>query len=325
MAKGKKLISVIIPVYNEEKNILLIYNEIKKVWENLAENYNYELIFVNDCSQDKSGEEIEKIAEGDKQVKHLEFSRNFGKEIATSAGLHHALGEAAIMIDADLQHPSEFIPEFVEKWENGAPVVVGIREKNKGEELFKRIGSALFYRIMNLIGETQIIPNATDFRLLDRKVIEEFKKFTERNRITRALVDWLGFEIARVYFRANERKSGKAGYGYLKLIKLAFSSFVSHSLFPLKLAGYLGIFITVFSTFLGLFVIIEQIILKDPLGVRFSGTAMLAVMILFLVGVMLSSLGLIALYIAHIHDEVINRPMYVIKNQKSKIKNQNYD
>ena len=316
---------MIIPVYNEEKNILLIYNEIKKVWENLAENYNYELIFVNDCSQDKSGEEIEKIAEGDKQVKHLEFSRNFGKEIATSAGLHHALGEAAIMIDADLQHPSEFIPEFVEKWENGAPVVVGIREKNKGEELFKRIGSALFYRIMNLIGETQIIPNATDFRLLDRKVIEEFKKFTERNRITRALVDWLGFEIARVYFRANERKSGKAGYNYLKLIKLAFSSFVSHSLFPLKLAGYLGIFITVFSTFLGLFVIIEQIILKDPLGVRFSGTAMLAVMILFLVGVMLSSLGLIALYIAHIHDEVINRPMYVIKNQKSKIKNQNYD
>ncbi|OGZ31570.1 MAG: hypothetical protein A3H02_02580 [Candidatus Niyogibacteria bacterium RIFCSPLOWO2_12_FULL_41_13] len=325
MAKGKKLISVIIPVYNEEKNILLIYNEIKKVWENLAENYDYELIFVNDCSQDKSGEEIEKIAEGDKQVKHLEFSRNFGKEIATSAGLHHALGEAAIMIDADLQHPSEFIPEFVEKWENGAPVVVGIREKNKGEELFKRIGSALFYRIMNLIGETQIIPNATDFRLLDRKVIEEFKKFTERNRITRALVDWLGFEIARVYFRANERKSGKAGYNYLKLIKLALSSFVSHSLFPLKLAGYLGIFITVFSTFLGLFVIIEQIILKDPLGVRFSGTAMLAVMILFLVGVMLSSLGLIALYIAHIHDEVINRPMYVIKNQKSKIKNQNYD
>jgi len=316
---------VIIPVYNEEKNILLIYNEIKKVWENLAENYDYELIFVNDCSQDKSGEEIEKIAEGDKQVKHLEFSRNFGKEIATSAGLHHALGEAAIMIDADLQHPSEFIPEFVEKWENGAPVVVGIREKNKGEELFKRIGSALFYRIMNLIGETQIIPNATDFRLLDRKVIEEFKKFTERNRITRALVDWLGFEIARVYFRANERKSGKAGYNYLKLIKLALSSFVSHSLFPLKLAGYLGIFITVFSTFLGLFVIIEQIILKDPLGVRFSGTAMLAVMILFLVGVMLSSLGLIALYIAHIHDEVINRPMYVIKNQKSKIKNQNYD
>ena len=316
---------MIIPVYNEEKNILLIYNEIKKVWENLAENYNYELIFVNDCSQDKSGEEIEKIAEGDKQVKHLEFSRNFGKEIATSAGLHHALGEAAIMIDADLQHPSEFIPEFVEKWENGAPVVVGIREKNKGEELFKRIGSALFYRIMNLIGETQIIPNATDFRLLDRKVIEEFKKFTERNRITRALVDWLGFEIARVYFRANERKSGKAGYNYLKLIKLALSSFVSHSLFPLKLAGYLGIFITVFSTFLGLFVIIEQIILKDPLGVRFSGTAMLAVMILFLVGVMLSSLGLIALYIAHIHDEVINRPMYVIKNQKSKIKNQNYD
>ena len=258
-------------------------------------------------------------------MKHLEFSRNFGKEIATSAGLHHALGEAAIMIDADLQHPSEFIPEFVEKWENGAPVVVGIREKNKGEELFKRIGSALFYRIMNLIGETQIIPNATDFRLLDRKVIEEFKKFTERNRITRALVDWLGFEIARVYFRANERKSGKAGYNYLKLIKLALSSFVSHSLFPLKLAGYLGIFITVFSTFLGLFVIIEQIILKDPLGVRFSGTAMLAVMILFLVGVMLSSLGLIALYIAHIHDEVINRPMYVIKNQKSKIKNQNYD
>lgn len=312
----KQLISVIIPVHNEEKNIPLIYNEIKKVWTNLAEKYDYELIFVNDCSRDKSGEEIDKIAENDGRVKHLEFSRNFGKEIATSAGLHHALGEAAIMIDADLQHPVELIAEFIEKWENGAPVVVGVREKSEGERLFKQIGSSLFYKIMNFIGETEIIPRATDFRLLDRRVIEEFKKFTERNRITRGLIDWLGFEIARVYFRAAERKSGKAGYGYLKLFKLALLSFVSHSLFPLKLAGYLGIFITFFSSILGLFVIIEQIILKDPLGIRFSGTAMLAVMILFLVGVILSSLGLIALYIAHIHNEVINRPMYVIKNKK---------
>lgn len=317
MGKEKKLISVIIPVYNEKENISLIYNEIKKAWKKLEENYDYEFIFVNDCSRDKSGEEIEKIAEKDERVKHLEFSRNFGKEIATSAGLHHALGEAAIMIDADLQHPAELIPEFIEKWENGAPMVVGIREKSEGERLFRQIGSSLFYKIMNLIGETQIIPNATDFRLLDRKVIEEFKKFTERNRTTRALVDWLGFEMARVYFKTNERRAGKAGYGYLKLIKLAMSSFVAHSLFPLKIAGYLGIFITFFSGVFGLFIIIEQVILKDPLDIRFSGTAMLAVMILFLVGVMLGSLGLIALYIAHIHDEVINRPMYVIKNQKN--------
>lgn len=316
----KKLISVIIPVHNEEKNIPLIYGEIKKVWMNLAEKYDYELIFVNDCSQDKSGEEIDNIVKNDGRVKHLEFSRNFGKEIATSAGLHHALGEAAIMIDADLQHPAGLIPEFIEKWENGAPMVVGIREKNKGERLFKQIGSSLFYKIMNLIGETEIIPRATDFRLLDRMVIEEFKKFTEKNRITRGLMDWLGLEKELIYFRANERKSGKAGYGYLKLIKLALLSFVSHSLFPLKFAGYLGIFITFFSSILGLFVIIEQIILKDPLGIRFSGTAMLAVMILFLVGVILSSLGLIALYIAHIHNEVINRPMYVIKNKKQWLK-----
>lgn len=312
-----KLISIIIPVYNEERNLPLIYEELLRVWRGLKEKYDYEIIFVNDGSEDKSGQIIEELARLDRRVKYIEFSRNFGKEMATTAGINHAKGEAAIMIDADLQHPPELIPAFLRKWEEGADIVVGIREKNKKEGLVKKLGSNLFYKIMNLIGETEIIPRATDYRLIDKKVIEEFNRFTERNRITRGLIDWLGFKKDYIHFRARARKYGKAGENFPKLVKLALFSFVTHSLFPLKLAGYLGIFITLFASLLGIFIFINRYLLGDPFGFGFSGVGMLAVFILFLIGIVLICLGLIALYIANIHGEVINRPMYVIRKKKN--------
>ncbi len=313
----KKLISIIIPVYNEEKNIPLVYQEILKIWSELESKYDYEIIFVDDGSQDKSSEIIENLAEVDKKVKYIQFSRNFGKEIATSAGIYYSKGDAAIILDADLQHPVELIPKFIEKWENGVDIVVGIRQKNKKEGLIKRVGSYWFYKIMNLIGETKIVPRATDYRLIDKKVIQEFNRFTERNRITRGLIDWLGFKRDYIYFKANQRKFGKASYSFLKLVKLALSSFVSLSLFPLKFAGYLGITITFFSGIFGVFILVEKYILDDPLNLNITGTASLAVLILFLIGIVLSSLGLITLYIANIYSEVLNRPIYVIKKKKN--------
>lgn len=313
----KKLISIIIPVYNEEQNIPLICNRLTQVCNDLADKYDYEIIFVNDGSKDKSDFIIQDLAQNNEKIKYIEFSRNFGKEIALTAGINCAKGSAGIMIDADLQYPPELIPEFIKKWENGADVVIGIRKKNKNEGLTKKSGSFLFYKIMNLIGETKITPHATDYRLIDERVIKEFNKLTEKNRIARGLIDWLGFKKDYIYFQAQEREFGKPGYSFLKLFRLAMSSFVTHSLFPLKLAGYLGIFITIFAGILGVFIIINQFILNNIFHFVFSGPAMLAIFILFMIGIVLICLGLIALYIANIHNEVVNRPMYIIRKKRN--------
>lgn len=311
-----KLISIIVPIYNEEKNIHLLVERLKKVLESL-QGYAWEIILVNDGSSDNSQGEMEKFSAVEPRIKVIEFARNFGKEIATTAGIHRCKGDACVILDADLQHPPELIPEFVKKWEGGAEVIIGVRKRDKGEGVIKKVGSWLFYKIINKIAETKLIPNSCDYRLLDRAVIDEFNRFTEKNRITRALIDWLGFRRDYVYFNTHERVHGKAGYSFKKLFKLAFTSFISLSLFPLRFAGYLGIFIMLISGALGLFILIEKYILHDPLNLYISGTSTLAVILLFLVGIILSCLGLIALYIANIHHEVINRPMYVIRSRNN--------
>lgn len=313
----QKLISIIVPVYNEEKSVSLVYNALLGVMKGLSSGYDFEIIFINDGSTDQSGQSIEALTKTDRRIKYIEFSRNFGKERATSAGIHHAKGDAAIMIDADMQHPPKLIPEFIKKWEKGADIVIGVRERDKNEGFVRKYGALCFYKTINAIGETKIIPNATDFRLIDKKVINEFKQFTERNRMTRGLLDWMGFKKDYITFRAEERISGSARYSTLKLIKLALSTIVSHSLFPLKFAGYLGIFIIFTSGPLGLFMLIDKYLINDPFGLNFTGTAALAVVILFMMGIVLSCLGLMALYIANIHNEVTNRPLYIIRKTEN--------
>jgi len=309
-------ISVIIPAHNEQKNIPLIYEKLKAVFSNVPQ-YDYELIFVDDGSADDSLAVLEKISSADDRVKFLEFSRNFGKEAATTAGLQACLGDAAIMIDADLQHPAELILEFIAKWQAGADVVIGLR-KNSSDSLAKRWGGKMFYAIINRISETPLVSGATDFRLIDRKVINEFNRLTERQRITRGLLDWLGFKREFIEFEAQERLHGEASYSMSKLIHLALHSFVSHSLFPLKFAGYLGTIITIFSGLLGVIVFIERYILNDPLNWYPSGSTQLAIINVFLIGIVLACLGLIALYVGNINSEVTGRPLYVVR--KSNIK-----
>lgn len=311
-----KLISIIIPAHNEQENVLPIYSALLQIFEKLKSSYLFEIVFVNDGSQDDTLEEIEKIAAKDERVKYLDFSRNFGKELATTAGINNCNGDACIMLDADLQHPIELIPEFIAKWEQGSCVVVGIRNKNKSDGIIKKIGSKFFYKIINKISEVEIMPNSTDFRLLDRIVIEEFKRFTETNRMTRALIDWLGFKRDFVYFDANERLHGDASYSKWKLLKLAINSFVSLSLFPLQLAGYLGITITLLSGVSGFYILLGKYFFHTPFASTFSDSENLAIFIVFLVGIILMSVGLIALYVANIHGEIINRPMFVIRKKK---------
>ena len=312
-----KRVSIVVPSYNESENINSFYLAISKVLHTRNDG-TFELIFVNDGSRDNTLDLIKALPSQDKNVvvRYLDFSKNFGKEAATTAGLHEATGDAVMMVDADLQHPVELIPEFIEKWRNGADVVVGIRTENKKVGLIKKIGSTTYYRIINSISETGITPKATDFRLLDRKVVDEFKKLTEHNRMTRGLIDWMGYKRAYVYFKANERFAGVASYSKIKLLKLALSSFVAHSLLPLKFAGYLGIATTLLSGTLGFFMIVEKYALGDPLDLGISPITQLATLIVFLIGIILCCLGLVALYIGLISTEVQNRPLYIIREKR---------
>lgn len=311
-----KTVSIIVPAYNEEKNIPLLYVELQKVFTLMNEKYLFETVFVNDGSKDATCAKMKELAEKYSEVKFIDFSRNFGKEIATTAGINNCKGDACIMIDADLQHPINLIPEFISRWEKGFEVVVGVRKKNKSDSLLKKIGSALFYKIINRIAEIQVVPNATDFRLLDRKVINEFNRFSETDRMTRALIDWLGFKRDLVYFDANERMYGKASYSFWKLVGLAMNSFVSLSLLPLRLAGYLGTAITLISGISGLYILLGKYFFHTVFASTFSDAENLAIFIVFLVGIILMSIGLIALYVANIHREVIKRPMYIIREKK---------
>lgn len=310
----QKTISIIVPVYNEEKNIPLLYEALLDAWKQLP-SYTYELIFVDDGSRDGSVRAITLLAEKDPQVKLIEFSRNFGKEMATTAGIEAATGDAVMMIDADLQHPPAHIPEFVEKWEEGAEVVVGMRTANASDRFATRLGSKIFHTISGLISETTIMKGETDFRLMDRVVVDAFKNLSEHERMTRSLINWLGFKRDIVSFEAPARMHGEAQYSTFRLIHLALHSFISHSLLPLRLAGYLGLIITFFSGLFGIIVFIERYLFQDALGWSITGTAQLAIINVFLIGIVLVCLGLIALYVGTIHTEVSGRPLYVVRKK----------
>ncbi len=307
----KRTISVVIPVYNESGNIERLYKEVVETFSRIS--YTPECIFVDDGSTDGSTGRIESLAASDPRVKLVQFSRNFGKEAATSAGLCYADGDAAVIIDADLQHPPAFILEFVKRWEEGSDVVIGVRRPRVSEGLVRNLGSRLFAFSMNLVGDAHVPQGATDFRLVDRAVVQAFRGLQERGRMTRALIDWLGFKRTYLYFDAAERMSGTARYGYRALARLAVNAMVAHSRLPLQLTGYLGAFIVILAGGLGLFVVVEQFLLGDPLHVEVSGTAMLAILILFLNGIVLISLGLMSLYIGTIYEEAVKRPLFIVR------------
>lgn len=311
---AKPIISIVVPVCNEAENIPILYSEIAKIAK--QSKYDFTVIFVDDGSTDGSSNVIKSIKPLHCSVRLIQLSRNFGKEIATTAGIEMSVGQAVILVDADLQHPISAIPQFIKKWEEGYEVVIGVRTVHSHFGIIKKLGSSLFYRIMNLISETKIVPHSTDFRLLDKTVVNAFGSFTERQRVTRGLIDWLGFNRGFVHFQAGKRLHGKPTYSTAKLIKLALNGITAYSLFPLRLAGYLGVlFMVIFGT-VGLFAYVEMFVLGDPMRLAISGTAFLALLLLFAIGIILTCLGLIALYIANIHGEVINRPLYVVREDR---------
>lgn len=313
-----KLISVVVPVCNEEKGIRKFLDErllpeLKKI-----DKYSFEVILVNDGSKDKTLEIISDYAEKNKNIKVVSLVRNFGKEMALSAGLSYSEGDAVLTIDSDGQQPPERIKDFIKAWEDGAEIVTGVRDHYTKHGLIPKLGSKLFYRLLKMMGNKTTVPGSTDFRLMDRVVVDEFNELTEHNRITRGLVDWLGYDKKDIYYTYGERMAGKPSYNFRKLFNLAIDSFVSMSTTPLVIFGYLGIFITFFSFVLGMFCIINQYILGDPLHLYWNGAVQMAIFITFLVGLVLISQSITALYISHIHAETQNRPLYIVSKKKSK-------
>ncbi|HEV2412540.1 MAG TPA: glycosyltransferase family 2 protein [Candidatus Saccharimonadales bacterium] len=309
-------LSVIVPSYNEEKNTAPFYKQLTKELTR-ERGLTYELIYINDGSSDGTVEEIRKLAKKDPRVRLVSFSRHFGKETATTAGIHVARGKAIVMIDADGQHPPQLIHDFLKKWRGGAKVIIGVRKANQKEGLVKRYGSKIFYSLFNTTSGTSLTPGATDFRLIDQDVQKEFKRLTERNRITRGLIDWVGFDKDIIEFVANPRMHGKASYNVSMLIQLFTNSFISLSLAPLYLLSIIGSIFTFIAFLFGIFVIVEQLIMGDPMHLKVTGTGMLGILLVFLVGIVLSSQGIIALYISRIHTETQNRPLYIIDETKS--------
>ncbi len=307
----KTKVSIVAPIFNEAAGIKQFYAELKELIEKDSA-HRYEIVFSDDGSTDDTSKIVTALASKDASVVYIRLSRNFGKEAALAAGIASATGKAIITIDSDGQHPVELIPTFISKWESGAQVVIGIRNKSMSDTRTKRLFSHLFYQFFNSLGTQQLIPGSTDFRLIDQSVQQAFLQLHENDRTTRGLIDWLGFKREFIHFSARERSTGTAGYSMRKLFSLASNSIVSLSPKPLYFSGGIGAIITPLALLTGLVVIIEQLILGDPLHWKFTGTAMLGILLVFLVGIVLVLLGILSLYISHIHSQVKNRPLYVI-------------
>ena len=309
-----KKISIVIPVYNEAGNIYNLHSRLENVASSLPQ-FEWEYIFVNDGSSDHSLEVLKLLASADTKVKVLDFSRNFGKEIALTAGAHEAeSSDALICIDADLQHPPELITTLVSQWEEGAEVVVTIRTEIKEQPLMRRAGSFLYYWLMRKMSGIEMRAKTTDFRLYDKKVVQAFSKATERERMFRGIMDWMGFRRSYVEFKADARVAGEAGYSYAKLMRLAMNSITSFSLWPLRIAGYLGVIITLISFALLAWMLLNYFIFSLWI---YTPLAIVVVINTLLMGIVLMAIGLVALYIGIIHTEVVNRPLYIIREKIS--------
>lgn len=314
-SSGSYKLSIVLPCFNEAQNITGICKEIVQVID--EQKLRYELIVCDDGSSDDTANVVTKLAADNSCIKLLKLSRNFGKEHALTAGIAHATGQIIITMDGDGQHPPEKISEFLKKWQAGAQVVIGVRTSNQKEGLVKRHGSSLFYWIFGRLTGNSLTPRATDYCLITDSVQQEFVKFAEPQRITRGLIDWLGFKKDYVYFSARPRQHGQAGYTLKKLIGLAANSIIAYSPAPLYFFGYVGSVITTCSLLLGTSVFIEQILMHDPLGWKFTGTAMLSILLLFVAGIILASQGILALYVSQVHRQTKGRPLYVVDKTSS--------
>lgn len=302
--------SVVAPVYNEEALIEEFYRRTTAVLEGLGEPF--ELVLVNDGSRDRSAQIMRSIHERDPRVKVINFSRNFGHQLAITAGTDYARGQAVIVIDSDLQDPPEVIPDLIAKWREGYEVVYAVREEREGESWFKRATASAFYRLIARITNVELPVDAGDFRLMDRKVVDALIRIREHHRFMRGLSVWVGFRSTGVRYKRHARKAGSTKYPLRKMLKFALDGITSFSYLPLQLATYLGFIVAALSlVFIGV-VFVLRLGSPEPQDAAFYGQASTLASVLFIGAVQLISLGIIGEYVGRIYDEVKGRPLYIV-------------
>jgi len=299
-------LSVVVPVYNEKEVLVDFHERITHVLDNLS--LAAEIIYVNDGSLDDTLSILNKIREQDVRVAIVDLSRNFGKEIAMTAGLHKADGDAVIVIDADLQDPPELIPSLIDEWQNGYDVIYAKRAKREGESAFKKLTAHLFYRLMGMIGQIKIPEDTGDYRLLSRRAVDALNTLGEHHRFMKGLFTWIGYRQKAVMYDRDPRHAGESKWNYWHLWNFAIEGITSYSSAPLKLASYLGLLTALGAFSYGIFIVIRTILYGDPV----QGYPSMVVIVLFLGGVQLMSIGVLGEYVGRIFTETKQRPLYFI-------------
>ncbi|MEE9599085.1 MAG: glycosyltransferase family 2 protein [Anaerolineales bacterium] len=303
----KPTFTILAPIYNEVENIPLLYAKVSEVMEQTGESW--EFVMVDDGSSDGSTEKILDLQSKDEKVKSVIFSRNFGHQIAVTAGLDTSKGEAVIIIDADLQDPPEVILDLIQKWKEGYEVVYAVRSKREGESWFKLFTASAFYRVIQRITDVNIPSNTGDFRLLDQKVVQVMNGMREKHRFLRGMSVWVGFKQTGVEYEREERFAGETKYPLKKMIRFASDAITGFSYFPLQLAMYLG-FIAAGISIVAIPIVI---VLRVTGSQAFFGQATTLIAVLFLGGVQLISLGLLGEYVGRLYDEAKDRPLYIVR------------
>ncbi len=307
MSTKSQLLSLVVPVYNEAEGIRMFHERAINVLRNLP-GLDYELVYVDDGSKDGSYPILREFADSDPKIKVVKFSRNFGHQIAITAGLDHAVGDAVVFIDADLQDPPELILEMIAKWREGNEVVYARRARRAGETAFKLATAAAFYRVLRSMANIDIPPDVGDYRLISRVVADQLRGMREKDRFIRGLVSWVGFKQDFVLYNRDERVAGETKYPLRKMIKFALDGLTSFSTAPLRLATWLGYSASVLA-FLYLLAVLVQVML----GMTVEGWATIMVVMLFLGGVQLVCLGILGEYLGRIFNEVKPRPVYIVE------------
>ena len=308
MKQDKDLLnlSVVTPIYNEEESLEELYSRLSSTIQGITKDF--EIIFIDDGSTDKSLQKIIDFATHDQRIKYISFTRNFGHQNAVMAGLNESQGKAVVIIDGDLQDPPELITELFEKYQEGYDVVFAQRQSRKGESLFKKVTAKVFYRLLKKLTSIEIPIDTGDFRIIDRKVILNLKKMPEKNKFLRGQIAWMGYKSSHVLFNREERKHGKSGYSFYKMLKFALDGITGFSNAPLQLVTQLGFLISISTFFIILYALISHFVLHRTI----TGWTSLIISFSFIGGVQLLSIGIIGEYIGRINSNVIQRPDYIV-------------
>ena len=308
-----KKISIIVPAYNEQDSLPFLYERLEKLI-NSIENYEFEILFVNDGSKDKTLDLIKEYREKDNRISYVDFSRNFGKETAMIAGLDYATGDAVILIDADLQDPPELIPEMIKYWEEGYDDVYAQRKSRKGETFLKKFTSKMYYRVLQSLTNVEIQKDTGDFRLLDRRCVNALKKLRESQRCSKSIFSWIGYKKKAIFYDRDPRVAGKTKWNYRKLVNLAIDGITSFTTSPLRISTYIAI-----PTFMALFIYFIYVIAKCVVtGEVIQAFQAIILLVLFFSGIQILLFGIVGEYLGRIFNETKNRPLYLVNEYNGK-------